>query len=115
LDGFCVPGGTIVAINPWVVARDESVVGPDPDCFKPERWLTASPQDCTAMRYAAFTFDAGAHSCIGEKLVKTQIAKLVLHVFSLFKFHFANVNQRRETEGGLLVRQKGYSVIVERR
>ena len=39
--GYRLPGGTIVGINPWVTDRDPDVF-PDPESFKPERWLEAS-------------------------------------------------------------------------
>ena len=115
MDGYFIPEGTTVGINPWVVAQDEKTVGPDADRFKPERWLTANTQDRTALKKAAFAFGAGSHLCIGRNLIKMQIARLVPHVLGLFKFRFANENQQREIESGWLVRQKGYFVIVERR
>jgi hypothetical protein len=43
LDGVFFPAGTIVGINPWVVARDKTVYGNDALTFRPQRWLDASP------------------------------------------------------------------------
>ena len=115
LDGYFVPEGTIVGINPWVVACDEKVFGSEPDRFRPERWLTADAQTRAVMKNASLTFGAGPHLCIGRDLIKSQIANLVPQVFGLFKFHFTNEDQQREIEGGWLVRQKGYPVTVERK
>jgi hypothetical protein len=42
LDGVFFPAGTIVGINPWVVALDKNVYGQDAEEFRPERWLEAS-------------------------------------------------------------------------
>ena len=39
LDGQHFPGGTRVAINGWVLHRDESIFGKNPEEFRPERWL----------------------------------------------------------------------------
>jgi cytochrome P450 len=39
IDGFKIPGGTRVAMNPWAVHRDRDVFGPDADNWRPERWL----------------------------------------------------------------------------
>lgn len=40
--GMFLPEGTVVGMNPWVAARDESVYGDDAYTFRPERWLDAS-------------------------------------------------------------------------
>jgi cytochrome P450 len=47
--GTWLAGGTIVGINPWVMARDKTVYGEDSEEFKPERWLTADEQQLKAM------------------------------------------------------------------
>ena len=47
--GTWLAGGTVVGINPWVVARDKEVYGEDSEEFRPERWLTASEQQLKAM------------------------------------------------------------------
>ena len=39
IDGQKYPGGTSVAVNAWVIHRDEEVFGPDVETFQPERWL----------------------------------------------------------------------------
>lgn len=35
--GKCIPEGTIVGANPWVLARDKKVYGEDADVYRPER------------------------------------------------------------------------------
>ncbi|KAL6251758.1 hypothetical protein RBB50_001968 [Rhinocladiella similis] len=42
VSGHFLPGGTIVGMNPWVAARDNSVYGMDACEFRPERWLEAN-------------------------------------------------------------------------
>ena len=42
IDGYYIPGGTIVGINAWVLHRNEQVYGKDIDAFRPERWLDAT-------------------------------------------------------------------------
>jgi hypothetical protein len=44
-DGVFFPAGTIVGINPWVVALDKNVYGKDANEFRPERWLEASAEE----------------------------------------------------------------------
>jgi len=47
--GTWLAGGTVVGINPWVVARDVEVYGEDAEDFRPDRWLTADEQQLKAM------------------------------------------------------------------
>lgn len=39
INGTWIPGGTQVAVNAWVMHRDEEVFGADAKYFNPERWL----------------------------------------------------------------------------
>ena len=63
IDGFWLPEGTIIGANPWVMARDEKVFGPDAYSFRPERWLEASPEELRLMDRNDFSFGAGARTC----------------------------------------------------
>jgi cytochrome P450 len=47
--GVWLAGGTIVGVNPWVVARSKDVYGEDSEIFKPERWLDADEKRLKAM------------------------------------------------------------------
>jgi cytochrome P450 len=48
-EGVFVPGGTIVGMNPWVIARDKKVYGEDAEDFRPERWIEATPAELKLM------------------------------------------------------------------
>lgn len=48
-DGVFLPGGTIVGMNPWVVARDKKVYGEDAVEFRPERRIEACKEDLKLM------------------------------------------------------------------
>jgi hypothetical protein len=48
-DGVFLPGGTIVGMNPWVIARDKKVYGEDAEDFRPERWIEATPAELKLM------------------------------------------------------------------
>ncbi|EMD30614.1 hypothetical protein CERSUDRAFT_145879, partial [Gelatoporia subvermispora B] len=39
IDGEFVPGDTIIAVNPWAQMQSEENFYPDPQIFRPERWL----------------------------------------------------------------------------
>lgn len=39
LDGHFFPGGVAIAVNGWVLHRDQGTFGADADTYRPERWL----------------------------------------------------------------------------
>lgn len=53
LDGHHFPGGTVVAVNGWVLHRDRATFGQDADVFRPERWL-ADPEQARIMERYMF-------------------------------------------------------------
>jgi len=61
--GHVVPKGRVVLLSPYVTHRDARWF-PEPDTFRPERWLT---EDQTRPKFAYFPFGGGARVCIGER------------------------------------------------
>ncbi|RYC62500.1 hypothetical protein CHU98_g3725 [Xylaria longipes] len=56
IDGYRIPGGTIVGINPWVIHRNSSIFGEDVDTFRPERWLDEPEDVIMDMKRNLFSF-----------------------------------------------------------
>ncbi len=63
LDGYEVPPGALVLVSPYIVHRDERHF-PDPEAFKPERWLESDQRPADDSAY--FPFSGGPRRCIGE-------------------------------------------------
>lgn len=55
IDGYHIPGGTIVGINPWVIHRNAKIFGDDVDDFRPERWLDGDGRQIAEMRRNLFS------------------------------------------------------------
>lgn len=65
IDGYLIPGGTIVSCQAWSVHQLNPHVSPDGEKFMPERWLD---QDSTIeLNRLFFTFSAGGRSCTGKQ------------------------------------------------
>lgn len=65
IDGFLVPGYTIVSCQPYSVHRMDDNVFPEPDRFNPDRWLV---EEGTAERNRLFfSFATGGRGCTGKK------------------------------------------------
>jgi cytochrome P450 len=57
-----LPSGTVVGINPWVVARDTKIYGQDAHIFRPERWLNA---DAASLKLMDRSWLAVSYCCWG--------------------------------------------------
>jgi cytochrome P450 len=60
IGGRRLPGGTRVAVNAWVLHRDEEIFGAHPKAYRPERWLEG---DAKGMERYMFQFGGGSHLC----------------------------------------------------
>ena len=76
--GWTVPRGTIVVVSPWVTQRDPRW-WPEPEAFRPERWLRAADGGDAAgrPRMAWFPFGGGPRVCIGEHFATMEGALLL--------------------------------------
>jgi cytochrome P450 len=71
IDGFTIDPSVVILVDGWGVHHDPDVY-PDPDAFRPERFLDEPPDS-----YAFLPFGGGAHRCIGAALAQLEI-KVVL-------------------------------------
>ncbi|KAL3450522.1 cytochrome P450 [Aspergillus insuetus] len=80
--GQWVPGNTTVSMSAYVAHRDESVF-PDPEVFRPERWLG---EEGKQLQPYFITFSAGARGCIGRNisyLEQTILLASVIHRYDV--------------------------------
>ena len=79
--GKHIPAGTFIVASPLVTARDPKVF-PEPDKFRPERWLTPTGElDVAQLKNIHRTgrsiqFGKGQHACAGEPLGKLMVIDL---------------------------------------
>ncbi|KAJ4259548.1 hypothetical protein NW762_007477 [Fusarium torreyae] len=77
-----VPGGTSVSISSWTAHRDEEIF-PEPEVFRPERWLGEGAQE---LQRGFIAFSAGARGCIGRNisyLEQTVLLASVIHRYEM--------------------------------
>ncbi|KIW97391.1 uncharacterized protein Z519_02783 [Cladophialophora bantiana CBS 173.52] len=74
ISGTYFPEGAVVGINNWVAHCNKDVFGPDPDAFRPERWLEG---DTTAMSRYYIPFGVGPRACQGLNVALMEISKFV--------------------------------------
>lgn len=61
IDGHIIPAGTDILVSVWSIHHDPDI-WPDPETFRPERFLAGPTHD----RYAWLPFGAGSRACIGQ-------------------------------------------------
>lgn len=82
IDGFFVPEHTIVSSQAHSVHRIDTRVFPDPDTFKPERWLEAEGD--AERKRAFFAFASGGRGCVGKHLAMAEMKILLRDVYLRF-------------------------------
>lgn len=92
LNGHFVPGGVNVGINMTGSLLDQ-VFGPDPDVYRPERWLLSEESShLTQMeRVYELVFGYGATKCMGIPLAAMTMNKGLVEVFFRASFKFAQI------------------------
>ena len=65
IDGYFIPGGTIVSCQAWSIHKLNEDVFVQGDKFQPERWL--DPQTVSEMNKLFFSFGAGGRGCTGKQ------------------------------------------------
>lgn len=80
--GDFVPGDTSVSISSWVAHHDEKVF-PEPDKYRPERWLG---DDARELQAAFITFSTGARGCIGRNISYLEQTVLLASVVHRYEF-----------------------------
>ncbi|ROW13084.1 hypothetical protein VPNG_05916 [Cytospora leucostoma] len=83
IDGYFVPGGTVVSAQAYSVNRIDDAVFPEPDRFDPERWLVKEGD--AQRRRLMFAFSSGGRGCVGKHLALAEMKILLRDVYSRFR------------------------------
>ncbi|TMT80226.1 cytochrome P450 [Haloterrigena sp. H1] len=88
LGGYRIPSGSILALNQWVVHRDDRFFD-QPDEFRPDRWTEEFEDSLSPGAY--FPFAAGPRRCLGDRFALLE-AKLILAMI-LREYQFELVSE----------------------
>ncbi len=76
-----LPGGTCIGYSAYAMHRDQDMYGPDPDAFRPERWLESDEDKLRSMVFAnELVFGHGKFRCLGQKVAHMEISKFLFEV-----------------------------------
>jgi benzoate 4-monooxygenase len=87
--GVPVPGDTNVSISAYTAQRDPDIF-PDPEAFKPERWLIKGDDHLKKMRDVYLVFTMGSRMCMGKSV--TVLIQSVYLATLLHRYDFALAN-----------------------
>jgi cytochrome P450 len=82
--GYRVPNGTLIFVSPWVTQRDP-LYWPEPETFRPERWLAEAPP-----RFTYFPFGGGSRICLGESFAWTELILVLATLAQCWRFELVD-------------------------
>ncbi|KAK2735172.1 hypothetical protein FQN55_002262 [Onygenales sp. PD_40] len=112
VDRFFLPPGTEVTSHAYVVQRDPELYAPDPDAFRPERWLV-SEEKANELDAVSFAFGIGPRVCLGKDIAIMEIYKLLPELIRRFEFQL--VKSGEYVVAGGVAYNKNFIVKAKRR
>ncbi|KAH8596048.1 cytochrome protein [Bisporella sp. PMI_857] len=101
-----------LGVNAWVAHYNPDIAGPEPEKFKPERWLDGEfPID---KKNAYFAFGGGSRVCLGKNISLLEMHKLVPQIVRYFDLQFEKPNEPMETFTTWFVWPEYNAYIMER-
>ena len=130
IDGIWYAGGTRVALNGWVLHRNESIFGRDPKVYRPERWLEGDARNMERYMFQVCSllsnlmlrveltfeqFGGGSHLCIGKNLALLEMNKTLPLLFREYAFELLKPEEDLKYHSTFFVVQSGLEVRISKR
>lgn len=77
---WTIPPGTAVGYSAYMLHRDPMIF-PEPEKFKPERWLNLEPAERQHLRAHLNNFGRGTRQCVGMRLAYAELYLTLAYVF----------------------------------
>ncbi|RKP27417.1 cytochrome P450 [Syncephalis pseudoplumigaleata] len=85
--GHHIPEKYVVYPMTYIVHRMKEVYGPDPEEFRPGRWIDASAEQLDLMRRMFLGFSLGSRACVGQTLAWVELRLALATLLRRFDFH----------------------------
>jgi cytochrome P450 len=108
--GNRIPAGSVVIVSPWLLHHDARW-WPEPQAFRPERWLVEDP---ARPRHAYLPFGAGPRMCIGEGFASLEAVLVLATIARSWSFDL-DPTHRVELQPVVTLRPRGGMPMVARR
>lgn len=111
---YNIGDGVEIGFNPWIMQRDPEIF-PDPNTFKPERWIDVEAGQLTRMNRAWIAFGAGRHSCSGQHIAMLEITKLIPTLILRYEMEWEDGAPNIIVENYFFTMQSGLEIKMSRR
>ncbi|KPI38564.1 Pisatin demethylase [Cyphellophora attinorum] len=115
IHGTKLPGGVNVAVNGWVLHRDQEVFGVDAEIYNPSRWLVEDKEKLRNMDRCMFQFGGGSHVCIGRHLALLEMNKVLPQLLRRYELRLVNPGKVLGHHSSFFVVQWGLKVYLSKR
>ncbi|KAH9886921.1 cytochrome P450 [Cubamyces lactineus] len=86
--GYDLPAGATVIANTWAITRDTRFF-PDPEEFRPERYLVSDEEKRDILLPSSFVFGYGRRICPGQPLADASVWIAMANIVALFDIYKA--------------------------
>ncbi|KAF1956869.1 cytochrome P450 [Byssothecium circinans] len=114
IDGYFLPGGTVVGVNAWALHHNNQVFGDHVKSFRPGRWLEASAEEVATMKSTMFSFGDGPRKCIGQHIAVAQLSKLLVEFLREYDVRLKDPLKEWHVHGSWVTRQSDMDMVVSR-
>ncbi|OTA58977.1 cytochrome P450, partial [Hypoxylon sp. EC38] len=97
VDGHYIPEGTVVMADTRTMGRDPRNF-PDPDTFKPERWI--EERESMNRKLVNMTFVPGARGCMGISMAHMEMRIILAKLVFAFDWELPRIMARFHPRGG---------------
>lgn len=91
IDGYFIPKGSVVPAFQYLIQRNEKY-WPDPDSFKPERFLAEDFKE-SYTPFSYFPFSVGPRSCIGMGFAYMEAKIILAHLYKNYDLKISNLEK----------------------
>lgn len=64
----------------WTMHRSSDIYGPDPESFRPERWIGTEKEKSVRPGWGFLPFSGGPRICIGQQKALTEAAYVIIRL-----------------------------------
>lgn len=99
MHGRYIPPGTSIGINASALLRSEALFGPDPQVFRPERYLEVDKETSAQMkRDVEIVFGYGRWMCAGKPIAFMELNKVIFELLRVFDFQLVEPEVAMKSE-----------------
>ncbi|KAI1859487.1 uncharacterized protein JN550_012005, partial [Neoarthrinium moseri] len=93
IDGHRIPPLVDVTTVSYIVQRDPKLYAPDPESYRPERWIDAEAVKLAEMESSQFVFGMGPRVCLGKDIAIMELWKLLPEIIRNFEFELLDIGR----------------------